>query len=139
MELIIIRQAHQKTLQRSGITNYTFRMNSKSQGIIVDCKNCKYISGNENSCFYVAVPIKDKETGITGSAELHCTISDDHHTIELKTWQDARHHSIQVSENLSNRLAARLSSFADQRICGNCNICPSEVIRIVEATKALFE
>jgi len=107
-------------------------MNSKSHGIVIDCKHCKYISGNENGGFDVSVPIKDKDTGIAGSAELHCTISKHHHVVELNQWHDADHHSIQASENLLNRLTATLVSFADQRICGNCNICPSEVIQIVE-------
>lgn len=107
-------------------------MNAKSHGIIIECKNCKYISDNNNGGFDVAVPIKDKETGISGSAKLHCTISHRRHSVELKDWQDADHQSIYPSENLSNRVTATLESFADQRICGNCNICPSEVIQLVE-------
>jgi hypothetical protein len=114
-------------------------MNSKSHGIIVDCKNCKYISDTENDCFDVTVPIKDNETGIAGSAKLHCAISGKYHSIELKTWQDANHRSIYVSENLFSRVTATLASFADQRICGNCNICPAEVIKIAKDKKALIE
>jgi hypothetical protein len=107
-------------------------MNLKSHGIIVDCKNCNYISDNENGGFDIAVPIKDKETGIAGSAKLHCTISHKHHSVELKKWQNADHKPIHASEDLLSRVSATLESFADQRICGNCNICPSKVVQIVE-------
>lgn len=107
-------------------------MNSKSHNIIVDCKNCKYISDNESGGFDVAVPIKDKETGIVCSAKLHCTVSSEHHSIELKKWQDANHQQVHASENLLSRVTATLASFADQRICGNCKVCPTEVIRITE-------
>jgi hypothetical protein len=113
-------------------------MNTKGHNIIIDCKKCKYISDHENGGFDVAVPIKDKETGISGSAMLRCTISPKHHRVELKKWQDADDHSIQPSEDLLNRVTATLVTFADQRICGNCNICPSEVIHIVEE-KTLIE
>jgi hypothetical protein len=73
-------------------------MNSKNHGIIVDCKNCNYISDNENSGIDFAAPIKDKETGIAGAAKLHSIISEKHHNIELKKWQGANHHPVQASE-----------------------------------------
>ena len=107
-------------------------MSPKSHGIIVDCKNCKYVSDNENGDFDVAVPIKDKKTGIAGSAKLRCTIYDKHHSIELKSWQDANHHPIHASAKLLRRVTATLGAFADHLVCGNSNICPSEVVQIVE-------
>ena len=106
-------------------------MSLKKHGVIVDCEHCKYASTNDCG-FNIIVPVCDSEAGITGTAKLHCTVSAECHRVELTEWQEANRFSIQSSENLKQRIAVMLDFVADHRICGNRNICPSEVIRIVD-------
>jgi hypothetical protein len=107
-------------------------MGLKKHGVIVDCEHCICTSTDDHGGLDVSVPVSDRETGIAGPAKLHCTVSPEYHTVELIEWQDADDHPIQPSENLQERVSAALSFVADRRVCGNRNICPSEVIRFVE-------
>ncbi len=103
-----------------------------SAGVIVDCKKCKFLSASGNDSFDVTVSINDKETNIAGTAKLHCTISGKHHRVELTEWKPTDHHAMQSSDNFLNRVSMALDLIADQRLCGNRNLCPFEVIRIAE-------
>jgi hypothetical protein len=104
----------------------------KKHGVTVHCEKCIYASRDTNGNFDIYVPIDDSETGIVGTAKLHCGVSVEHHHIELSSWQDASQHPIRPSEDLQQRVSDVLISIADHRICGNRDICPSEVIEIVE-------
>ena len=107
-------------------------MSLKKHGVIVDCEHCKYASTNGCGGFDIIVPVSDSEARITGTAKLHCTVCTEYHRVELTEWQDANRHPIQPSDNLQQRVSATLAFVADHRVCGNRNICPSEVIRIVD-------
>jgi len=107
-------------------------MGLNRHGVTVDCEHCKYASNNVNGGFDIVVPVGDSETGIAGTAKLHCTVSAECHRVDLTEWQDANRHSIQPSDNLQQRVSATLTFLADKRVCGNRNLCPSEVIRIVD-------
>ncbi len=107
-------------------------MSLKNTGVTVLCDSCEYLSDNGHGGFDVTVPINDVETGISGAARLHCTISDKHHRVELTEWSPADHCSGRSTESFLSRVTEVLSLIADQRICGNRNICPSEVTRIIE-------
>ena len=107
-------------------------MSLKKHGVIVDCKHCKYASTNGYGGFDITVPVSDGETGITGTAKLRCTVSNERHQVEMTDWQDVNCQPIQPSDNLQQRISETLTFVADHRICGNRNICPSEVIRIVD-------
>jgi hypothetical protein len=104
----------------------------KKQGINVDCVNCKCASSDDCGSFNVTVPICDSETGIAGTAKLHCTVSAARHQIELVAWRDARSRTISPSSKIQPRISAALTFVAEHRICGNRHICPAEVIRVVE-------
>ena len=98
---------------------------------MVDCKHCKYLTDDGDS-FDVSVPINDKESGISGNATLHCTVSDTGHSVELLHWFDDDEQPIQPSENLSQRVESTLCQVADKKLCGNCHICPPQVVDIVK-------
>jgi len=107
-------------------------MSLKKHGVIVDCEHCTCTSSDDHGGFDVTVPVSDSETDIAGPAKLHCTVSPEHHTVELTEWRDADHHSVRPSKDLQQRISAALTVVEDCRLCGNRNICPSEVIRVVE-------
>jgi hypothetical protein len=107
-------------------------MELKKQGIRVDCMNCKCASSDGCGGFIVTVPLSDSETGITGTAKLHCTISPACHQVEFVDWHDAGFHTIRPSRKIQSRISAALTFVAEHRICGNRHICPSELVRVVE-------
>ena len=107
-------------------------MSIKKHGVIVDCEHCMYQKQDGRGCFDITVPISDIATGTSGQATLHCTLSAERHNVELTQWQDAYNRLIQITESIQNRVASALGFVADRRICGNRNLCPSEVIRVVE-------
>ncbi|MEJ2453134.1 MAG: hypothetical protein P8103_03135 [Candidatus Thiodiazotropha sp.] len=111
-------------------------MSLKKHGVIVDCEHCIYTNNDGRSCFDITVPISDSETGASGQASLHCSVTAEQHIIELTKWQDADHHLIQITEKLKNRVSSALNYVADHRICGNRKLCPSEVVRVVEEYSA---
>lgn len=101
-------------------------------GVSVDCGRCEYASADARDGFEVAVPIRDIETGTTGNATLICFVSSDRHRVELKEWNDAGGLPIQPSAEVQQRLLAVLDVLADQKVCGNHQICPADVVQIVE-------
>ena len=106
----------------------------KKDGIILDCKHCLYTSSHARGSFDVAVPIIDSESGISGSASLRCRVSDEGHTVDLLEWRGFDQHDGRSGETLQKRVNSMLDFVAERRICGNCSICPPEIIRIVEDT-----
>lgn len=107
-------------------------MNLKQYGIIVDCEQCVYDSSDGQGVFDITVPVIDSDTGISRPASLRCTVSPERHTIELQKWHDSNHQSVQPGDKLQQRVSDAFNVVANRQICGNCNICPSEVIRCVE-------
>jgi hypothetical protein len=107
-------------------------MSLKKNGVIVDCEHCTYTSSYDRGAFDITVPITDSETGISGPARLRCIVSPKRHAVELLEWHDFNRHPAQSIENLQQRVKATLYFVADRQVCGNRNICPSEVIQIVE-------
>lgn len=107
-------------------------MNLKQYDIIVDCKHCVYSSSDGRGVFDITVPIIDSDTGISGPARLRCIVSPERHTIELQEWHDINHQPVQSVDKLQQRVSAAFNVVANRQVCGNRNICPSEVIRFVE-------
>lgn len=107
-------------------------MSLKKHGITVDCKHCIYTSSDNRGAFNITVPIIDSETGISGPAELRCSVSSKGHAVELLEWHGVNRHLTQSIESLQQRVTATLNFVAERQVCGNLNICPSEVIQIVE-------
>jgi len=107
-------------------------MSVKNWGVTVDCGRCEFASSDGRDSFEVTVPIGDIETGIDGTAKLHCSISVGRHEIKLEAWNDTAGHPIRPPAKTQRRLLAALGKLADQRICGNHQICPADVVRVVE-------
>lgn len=107
-------------------------MELKKQGILIDCKNCKFASSDGCGSFEVIVPLGDSETGFVGTAKLHCTVSSARHQVEFEDWHDPVLRATRPSVKIQPRLSAALTFVAEHRLCGKCNICPSEVTRIVD-------
>ena len=107
-------------------------MSVKKHGITVDCKHCIYTSSDNRGAFDITVPIIDSETGISSPAKLRCCVSPRGHAVELLDWHGFNRHLTQSIKNLQQRISATLTFIAERKVCGNRNICPSEVIQIVE-------
>ena len=107
-------------------------MSLKKHGIVVDCEHCSCSSHDDSGGFEVTVPISDSETGIVATARLHCQVSPEQHDVSLTGWLDEAPDVETRSESMRQRISAALAFVAEHRICGNPNICPSEVVRIVE-------
>ncbi len=58
-------------------------MNLKKHGVTVDCEHCRCASSDGCGGYDVTVPVSDSETGIAGTAKLHCVVSPEHHLVEL--------------------------------------------------------
>lgn len=104
----------------------------KKNGITVDCKHCTYASSDNRGAFDITVPIIDSETGIASPAKLRCCVSSRGHSVELLEWNGFNRLLTQSKGNLQRRVSATLTFFSARKICGNRNICPSEVVQIVE-------
>jgi hypothetical protein len=107
-------------------------MGLKKHGITVDCEHCKYTSSDDRGAFDITVPVIDSQTGVSGPARLRCIVSAKQHRVELLEWDDFNHQPTESIASLQQRVSATLGFVADRQVCGNLNICPAEVIRIVE-------
>ena len=105
----------------------------KKNGITVDCRQCEYLSSGQGGDFVVTVPISDSETGASGEARLRCRVTRRAHAVELLEWNGLKQPGARPSDNLRQRVSSALGFIETKRFCGNCNICPEEVSRIVEA------
>ena len=108
----------------------------KKHGITVDCERCVYNASKDRGVFDITVPIADSETGVSGPAKLRCGAFPEGHTVDLLEWQGLGQRDDRSAAGLQQRISATLAVFAERRICGNRNICPSEVVRIVEENSA---
>ena len=91
-----------------------------------------YASSDSQGIFDITVPIIDSETGISGPAKLRCSVSPKGHSVDLLEWREFDQHHPRSVESLQQRVTATLTFVAERQVCGNRNICPSEVVRIVE-------
>lgn len=98
----------------------------------MDCKHCIYTSSDNRGAFDITVPIIDGETGIDSPAKLRCCVSSRGHSVELLEWNGFSRLLTQSMDNLQQRVSAMLTFIAERKVCGNRNICPQEVIQIVE-------
>ena len=110
-------------------------MSLKKHGIVVACEDCNYTSSNSRGSFDISVPMIDSETGISGPARLRCVVSTQSHAVELLEWRDTDVRCNQSTGDIQQRVTAALSFVAERKVCGKRKICPSEVIRIVEANE----
>ena len=108
-------------------------MQLKKSGISIDCAHCECINNADNGGFDVQVPLSDDDSGIAGTARLHCEISPQHHQVEIIDWQDADSKPIDASAVLKQRLDIMLEFIEEHRVCGNSKVCPDEVIHSVQA------
>lgn len=107
-------------------------MSLKKRGVTVDCARCEYRSSHGRNSFEVSVPIGDIETGVNGTAALLCSIHAARHEVKLKEWNDAQGRPIRPPAQTQKHVEAVLGELADEQICGNYQICPTEVVEIVE-------
>lgn len=107
-------------------------MELKQQGITIDCRHCCCAGTDGCGGFDVTVPLGDSESGISGMARLHCTVTPVCHHVELVEWRDAEFHAMAGTTKVHPRIAAALDFVAARRICGNQHICPARVVRVVE-------
>jgi hypothetical protein len=101
----------------------------KKNNIIVDCERCKCTSSEAPAGFEVKVPICDVETGVCKNAILRCVVTAEKHEVGFQDWEGE---AAVLSDDLAKRIEETLDFISDQRICGNENICPTEVIKIVK-------
>jgi hypothetical protein len=110
-------------------------MSLKKHDVVVHCEHCTYQSSEGLGTFDVTVPLNDGRSGMNGIARLRCTVEPDRHEVDLKEWQDDKLQPIEPPAEIKMRLSQVLDFVAEKRVCGNRNICPASVVRIVERQK----
>ena len=109
-------------------------MSLKRNGLVIGCEHCVCRSEDDRGGFGIDVPISDRETGVAGIARIRCVVSPEGHTVELDNWAPGEERTPEdVVGAIRERADLVLEYVAQKRICGNRDICPSEVVRIVEA------
>lgn len=99
-------------------------------GIIVYCKQCRYLAQGETGEFDISVPVKDMQTSEVGEANLCCKVTAQQHQVKFNSWSN-QSGQITPSQNQQQRLLNTLDYVAKQCICGNQHICPHEIVDIV--------
>jgi hypothetical protein len=106
-------------------------MELRKYGVEIACEQCRLIRGDSAGDFDIVVPVSMGDTGMAGTARLHCAVAGDRHQVELMGLRDAGDRAIQPSPEALEKLSAALDSVARHRVCGNQHICPPDVVRIV--------
>ena len=107
-------------------------MSLNKHGVVVCCEQCRCISNDDQGGFDVRVPITASDGNVGGIARLRCTVTPACHHVELMAWDGSDTHPIEVTEEVRQRVSAALDFVAEKRICGNSEVCPAEVVRLVE-------
>lgn len=109
-------------------------MSIKKLGVSVSCEHCNFIRSDNSDGFDVTVPVSIAETGVSGSVRLRCFVSPQSHKFEFISWDDANPDPSRVAltDETQHQIMSAFNLFAEQRICGNALLCPSEVVRIVK-------
>ena len=109
-------------------------MGLTKNGLVIDCEQCVCRSEDGRGGFDIDVPVSDRDSGFTGIARIRCAVSSAGHKVELDSWAvGAEQTPEDVIGAIRERADLVLEYVAQKRICGNRDICPSEVVRIVEA------
>jgi hypothetical protein len=104
----------------------------KKHGVTIDCANCRFIASHNKESFDVIVPVTDEGVDLAGHAKLHCRVSSQTHVVELAEWLCPEAPVISAGSDLDRRLADALYFIAEKRLCGNRNLCPTEVVSVVQ-------
>ena len=104
----------------------------KKNDISLGCENCVCVSEESLDAFDISVPVRDAKTGVNGTAKIHCAISSTGHHLALKEWQDENLQQIHPSDDMQLRLDELLEFVEDRKLCGNCSICPNEIVQIAK-------
>lgn len=108
-------------------------MSVKKQDICVDCGHCRYAqAGQQPGSFDVVVPVRDIASGVEGLARLQCRVTPERHEVRLVDWRGMDERPLEPPPGLRDRLDEALAWVAEHRVCGNQQICPAEVVRIVQ-------
>ena len=105
----------------------------KKENVIINCDQCLCIKNGQDGSFCVSVPVHDEVTGLSGKASIQCSVSPDSHQVTLENWQDHNKQQIHADRDLRQRVLSAMRMVEKRKVCGNSNICPSEVVQIVEA------
>ena len=95
------------------------------------CDRCAYASSDDQGGFDVIVPVTDEVGQQGGIATLRCRISPDTHDVKLISLLNSSGEPVSYDAATQQRLISMLRFVEDRRICGNKNICPTEVVDIV--------
>lgn len=103
-------------------------------GVEIQCEQCRYLRGDDAGGFEVAVPVSLGGTGVAGVATLRCRVAAERHEVALTALRDdAGLRRLEPPPDAMEKVSAALDAVARHRICGNRNLCPRDVVRIVEA------
>ena len=98
--------------------------------INVECSKCVYHSNTGDNEFFVDVPVHDRSTNTSGIAHLKCRVTPRQHQIDLVEWSN-EDGPITPSSEQRLRMKYVLTRLSEQRICGNRNICPPNIVELV--------
>lgn len=106
-------------------------MELRKYGVEIACEQCRLIRGDSAGGFDIVVPVSMGDSGVAGTARLHCAVSGDQHQVKLMGLRDGSDRAMEPSPEAMGKLSAALDSVARHRICGNQHVCPADVVRIV--------
>jgi hypothetical protein len=107
-------------------------MSISKNGLIIECESCQCLRENGDNGFDISVPIIDSQNGLKGIAKIKCEINSESHIVMLSDLHDADAQDIALSTDLEQRINKALNYVADHKVCGNRNICPTEITQIVK-------
>jgi hypothetical protein len=111
-------------------SEWRYPVGFEHNGVTISCEACRCVAGDEQGAFEVMVPVS--AGGFAGTARIRCVVSGGDHQVELLAWADAARQAVEPPADVLERLSAVLSFVAEQQICGNHHVCPTEVVRIVK-------
>jgi len=102
-------------------------------GVSIDCEQCKFDSIGRKNEFLVSVPVKSEVEEKKRIATISCEITPQRHRIDLVRLTTSSGTPVVMDSNTQHKLAKVLESVGDKKVCGNKNVCPKEVVELVQS------
>lgn len=102
----------------------------------MECQHCHCVGTDGEGGFSVTVPVS-MDAATIGEVRLQGQVRAESHRLEWIEWTDAEHRPVIVSSAWQQQLSSILQRLAEKKVCGNPQLCPSEVVRIATQSSTL--
>ena len=107
-------------------------------GVSIDCEHCKFDSVGRNNDFLVSVPVRSDVEEQTKIAMINCEITPYRHQINLVQLTTSFGTPVEIDSNTQQNLTKVLELVGNKKVCGNKNVCPKEVVKLVHSIEEDF-